>query len=121
MDKEFVTYKQALALEDLGFNEKCLAYFDYYGKIVELCLKDSDWDGCGQDAPLKQQVLRWFRQKHNLIGLIEGGYDSYKNVYSYVIWKGSNDDWLYYYWDSYEEAENACIDKLIEILKLNKL
>jgi len=121
MEKEFVTYKQALALEDLGFNEKCLAYFDYYGKIVELCLKDSDWDGCGQDAPLKQQVLRWFREKRNLIGIIEGGYTEGKNVFSYVIWRESNDDWTYDYFDSYEQAENIVIDKLIEIVKqLNK-
>jgi hypothetical protein len=110
MENEFVTYEHALALKELGFDWATYQHYDSHTK--EICDIFKDFS-----APLKQQVLRWFREKHNLIGLIEGGYDSYKNVYSYVIWKGSNDDWLYYYWDTYEEAENACIDKLIEIVK----
>jgi hypothetical protein len=112
MEKEFVSYEQALALKKLGFEWQTLNFFDSTTRDFW------NWDYFPDiNAPLKQQVFRWFREKHNLIGLIEGGYDNGKNVYSYVIWKGSYDDWLYYYWETYEEAENACIDKLIEIVK----
>jgi hypothetical protein len=33
MTKEFVTYKQALALKELGFNEPCFVSVDSEGKI----------------------------------------------------------------------------------------
>jgi hypothetical protein len=116
MDKEFVTYEQALALEDLGFNEKCLAYFDYYGKIVELCLKDSDWDGCGQDAPLKQHVLRWFREKYNADFYISRSLPNVinKDIYFIVL----NDLWAPNdSYKNYEDAESRLIDNLIELAK----
>jgi hypothetical protein len=116
LEREFCSYEQALALEDLGFNEKCLAYFDYYGKIVELCLKDSDWDGCGQDAPLKQHVLRWFREKYDISVYIT------RNIHfvdDNTKWKPvvSNIYYPQLTFDTYEKAENAAIDKLIELAK----
>jgi hypothetical protein len=117
MNKEFVTYEQALSLKELGFDEECIGGFtkifpfkDKYRFYIE------DLD-CAIPCPTKQHLFRWFRENHNIIGLIEGGYDNGKNLFTYVIWQGSFDDWLDAYWDTYEEAENACIDKLIEILK----
>ena len=65
-------------------------------------------------------VLRWFRDKYNLIGLIEGGYDNGNNLFTYVIWQVSFDNYIDTYWKTYEEAEQECLDKLIEIIK-NKL
>lgn len=112
MENEFVTYKIAATLEKLGFNEKCFAYFDYYGKRVELCLKDYNWDGCGQDAPLKQQVFRWFRERY---GISHSIYMYNNKIVANV--SGNNYGSLIYEIASYEEAENACIDKLIEIAK----
>jgi len=60
-------------------------------------------------APLKQQVFRWFREK----------YDAHmhpsrlmRNIY--IVRYG---DWDSEAFKTYEEAENACIDKLIEIAK----
>lgn len=117
MEKEFVSFDQAVALKELGFDEDCVAYFEELNIICYTQVNQSNLINGAVVAPLKQQIFRWFREKYNLIALIEGGYDSYKNVYSYVIWKGSDDDWLYYYWETYEEAENACIDKLIELAK----
>jgi hypothetical protein len=118
MEREFISYEQALALKKLGFDEMCFGF--YRSPSVELmhCRNREGWMGNQVvAAPLKQQVLRWFRDKYNLIGLVEGGYTEGKNVFSYVIWRGSFDDWIDTYWSTYEEAENACIDKLIEIAK----
>jgi hypothetical protein len=132
MEKEFVTYAQALTLKELGFDERCLIKSEHTKKCVEkerpggcqLHNLHCGYPDCTIDKtitpiplPLKQQVFRWFRETRNLIGLIEGGYDNGKNMFSYVIWRGSFDDWIDTYWDTYEEAENACIDKLIEIAK----
>ena len=123
MEKEFVTYEQALSLKELGFDEKCLTY--YYNEIlvftpIPSLNTNSFWVGKDNNfitVPLKQQVFRWFREKYNIIGIIEGGYTDGKNVFSYVIWQESDDDWTDDIYDTYEEAENACIDKLIELVK----
>ncbi len=121
MKNEFVTYEQALDLKKLGFNEECLGSWnlptsDFY---YNPCPSKFESDDVIQ-LPLKQQVFKWFREKHNVIGLIEGGYTEGKNVFSYVIWRESDDDWTYDYYDDYEKVENMLIDKLIEVLRQKK-
>jgi hypothetical protein len=112
MENEFVTYEQALALKELGFEWQTLNFFDSTTRDFW------NWDYFPDiNAPLKQQVFRWFREKYNIIGIIEGGYTEGKNVFSYVIWQGHLDDWTDAIFNTYEEAENRCIDKLIEIAK----
>ena len=80
------------------------------------------------EAPLKQQVLRLFREKYdyhivitntNGLGKSKGfGYEiSIQNSNDIIAEYGSiyvpNEPWL----NTYEEAESACIDKLIELVK----
>ena len=107
MEKEFVTYEQSLALKELGFDEDCFAGYDTFG---DLWIGYNSTDGIEfnpsyyNKAPLKQQVFRWFREKYDLFISIT----HYGNGYSI------NDLRRF---DTYEEAENACIDKLIEIAK----
>ena len=75
-----------------------------------------------------QQVLRFFREKYdyhivitntNGLGKSKGfGYEiSIQNSNNIIAEYGSiyvpNEPWL----NTYEEAENACIDKLIELVK----
>ncbi len=114
MEKEFVTYEQAVALKELGFDDMCFAF--YRSPIIELmrCRNSEPWMGNSVvSAPLKQQVFRWFREKYEIHGFIIH--------YSRVMFKwciDSGDDFEESIkLDTYEEAENACIDKLIEIAK----
>lgn len=71
-------------------------------------------------APLYQQAFRWFREKHSLIGLVEGGYDKGKNIFTYVIWDDFKDEVCEKYFSSYEEAELVCLKKLTKIVKSKK-
>lgn len=108
LESEFVTYEQALALKELGFNEYCVGFFYkpnliWYEEINQSNLIDGE-----VVAPLKQQVLRWFRDKYGLDGFV---FNSGDNKYSFNI----SDN--YFLNTTYEEAENACIDKLISICK----
>lgn len=109
MNKEFVGYTQALALKELGFDEPCFGYYDeggnLYTEMVEV-LK----------APLYQQAFRWFREKHDLEHeiLYDLGNDLTNKVYLYSIYVTDNRSEEY---KTYEEAESACLDKLIEIVK----
>lgn len=168
MNKEFVTYEQALALKELGFDEPCFAYYllpeiertgdillHYCSRGKEI-IRNNDWSWVYENFPsfrkyLKaehcytystnssrlmasaqtyQQAFRWFREKHNL-------------RISFAYWNGYNDalpDYMQYkyecfvippndssitvrgkdnrvYFDTHEEAESECLNKLIEIVK----
>jgi hypothetical protein len=143
MNKEFVTYEIALALKGLGFNEECMAHCMGYGKgeIENGTYKiehtqifyPNDWITSDDVAeklnlhcfhmckiPLKQQVFRWFREKYNQNSFIELVYQD-RIKYDYVLYVNKKEEECENYGDgpfiTYEEAENACIDKLIEIVK----
>jgi hypothetical protein len=118
MIKEFVPYTEALALKELGFDEPCFGWYSKDGTFYEG--KMTIHQGL-LSAPLYQQAFRWFREKYNLIGLVEGGYDNGKNIFTYVIWNDFKDSIVDDYYQTYEEAELACISKLIEIVKQQKL
>jgi hypothetical protein len=126
MDKEFVSYEQALALKELGFDEPCLSYYNNKSKLTFNANNNpvsKDWLWVGNEclpidmilSPLKQQIFEWFREKYGLYHIIHcpikdvsvftiTGFDI-PSVHSDVELK------------SYKEAENACIDKLIELAK----
>jgi hypothetical protein len=72
-------------------------------------------------APLYQQAFRWFREKklHNTFpSVIQTR--SWATLYRIVEWHPSNDSTSIIesgYYNTYEEAELACLNKLIEIVK----
>ena len=116
MKKEFVPYEQALLLKELGFDEPCLgAYYQKELRIVHLESKPTQLDYIIL-APLYQQVFRWFREKHNLKSCImfRTNMEDNKEYYDWLI-KGQ--EVVYRHFNTYEEAELACLKKLIEITK----
>ncbi len=127
MEDLFVTYEQALALKELGFNEKCFAaYRDsewighdgpnsryFHAQLFSNSMFDDDQqEYCS--APLKSQVFKWFRDDHKIQSLVE---EYLLNTYMYTIDDGINSDISIVGFEPYEKAESACIDQLIEILK----
>jgi hypothetical protein len=72
-------------------------------------------------SPLYQQAFRWFREKYHIIGEVKfkGGTTTKTAWYDYIIY--SEIDWddknPNEQWKKYEEAELACLNKLIEIVK----
>jgi hypothetical protein len=129
MEKEFVTYEQSLALKELGFNEKCMGYFDVrlehqIGNFDFTEIKGYD-ESIAALSPLKQQVFRWFREKYNLYSAVNVDQTT-EPKFAYCISSYWHDA-LSWGWDTiifnsdlyyeYEEAENACIDKLIKLTK----
>ena len=128
MKEHFVTYEQALALKELGFDEECLAYFN--DKEFKYCLEDelvknslmsnSNSPIFYITIPLKQQVFKFFRDKfnqHSFIELVED--DGIK--YDYCLYVDKSPEECIDFGDgphnTNEEAENACIDKLIQLFK----
>lgn len=125
MNKEFVSYDQALKLKELGFDEPCFGYYNNLGNYVEDYGKtNSNCNKLGMygkycTAPLYSQIFRWFREKHNLISNIDClhyGCTLEMNTFIYKIVEKTGSG-TYDIYDTYEEAELACLEKLIEIVK----
>jgi hypothetical protein len=128
MNKEFIPYTEALALKELGFNEPCLGAF--IGKELKIFSFSNDLKGYTNDANLiigaatYQQAFRFFREKYNLTW--EHQFDD-SNISLYVGEIAYPDNNLDFFkiieveYDGYnkahEEAELACLIKLIEIVK----
>lgn len=130
MDKEFIPYEQALELKELGFDE----YFqDYYyssrGDLSYLSPYEK-FNKTHMSAPLYQQAFRWFREKYDIYYSIdrECSQHDFKWGYNWSLynWTGIFDEYLTsapdapvgeWMYNTYEEAELACLKKLIEIVK----
>ena len=121
MNKEFIPYEQALELKELGFDEPCFATYEF-GKIhinefkndcpYELCLKTKVFP-----APTFSQAFRWFREKYDLFCWVEKFHKD--ETYIFQI-PPANFTKIQGHYTTYEEAELACLKKLIEIVKSNK-
>ena len=117
MNKEFIPYEQALELKELGFDELCLKY--YLKEKGEWIVSD-DYDG-GHFvlAPLYQQAFRWFREKYGIMYTVHNNIENWKNTF-HGAYSKINSNYESDYTDdyaTYEEAELACLKKLIEIVK----
>ena len=117
MNKEFVPNEQALALRELGFDEPC---FGYYGshQIYFWTVKTAghyDNDNNALPAPLYQQAFRFFREKYKLRSTIIPYWIG--DTYMTIIEGKMIDEIEPKQFQTYEEAELACLIKLIEIVK----
>ena len=128
MKKEFIPYEQALALKELGFNEPCIAIYSnanpktglYTLKKYRLKLiKQASQKDKGVKAPLYQQAFRWFRDEHGIYYVIEG---SKKFGFQHTIYdeKETYEIKSEKTYNTYEESELNCLDKLIEMAHPNK-
>lgn len=97
--EELVTYEQALSLKQLGFDGNYYYLFDtdkrlIYGDVV------FEHNDKYIPAPLKQQAFKFFREKYEI---------SQSVLLSCYLLADSSE------YKTHEEAEDACINKLIEI------
>ena len=117
MEKEFVPYELALRMKALGFDEKCIMHW-WKGKLSYYQM--GDFSPTHTSAPLYQQAFRWFREKHNLWAyqIPWSG-----NMYCMQIWRLIEDSETVktiqdrVIMNTWEEAELACLEKLLEIIE----
>ena len=114
MEKEFIPYELALRMKALGFNEPCMAS------------KDMNNDKGLIQLPLYQQAFRWFREKYFYISYVCAPYKEHDELYfrirhiGDVLNEGQLESCESRVYNTYEEAELACLEKLIEIVKQSK-
>ena len=140
MEKEFIPYELALRMKALGFNENCYRVGNPNGAIVWRFMDVAGVEGVGIDdilqvefderwvqIPTFSQAFRWFRENHNLhaepytvdMGAIEYCFqirDLYSEKYIYDNFVGAGGSY-HGTFDTPEEAELACLEKLIEIVE----
>lgn len=143
MKEQFVTYKIALALRELGFDEPCMARYEVrtneltevmFPKLQMFVRTDSQeefsWQICS--APLYQQVFDWFIKKHNMFidifkwsvkyyvndELLSPRFlfdiDTYGEYSDDLIYQSINDELKY---ASYYDTREAAILKTIYLIK----
>ena len=112
MSKEFIPYEEAQALKELGFDEECFKWViekdkgDYiYYPLYDFPIDEKG----GVPCPLYQQAFRWFREEHGLQITIHPNKWCEISRDGYVLKDTKTFDT--------EEAELACLRKLIEIVK----
>ena len=126
MEKEFVNYEMALALKELGFDEPCFTYYyNITGKLRTNLSIDINNDmnymlnkklGITL-APTFSQAFRFFREKYKM-AIIN---PDWNNKFKYEIFNLHllNQGVLFTKsgFENYEEAELACLQKMIETIK----
>jgi hypothetical protein len=119
LEKDFVPPQESLVLKELGFDKPCLMYWNDFGKTsmnrFQLLNNIDEWCQDYIEAPTLSQAFRWFRKKYKLSGLVEIG----THEYSFIIFDEEKDSRKITSSinGTYEEAELACLRKLIEIIK----
>jgi hypothetical protein len=145
LEEEFVTDTQAIELKKLGIQFAPLAAYTNDDGHLDICfdyiVKNNLSPEQYTDTPLKQQAFRWFRRKHLLNSLIfndDGDIQDCNLRFNYEIRPiiYSHDDAMYsdidydlddeiesdcivgdYNYRTFDEAQDACLDALIEIIK----
>ena len=145
LEEEFVTDTQAIELKKLGIQFAPLAAYTNDDGHLDICfdyiVKNKVSPEQDTDTPLNQQALRWFRRKHLLNSLIfndDGDIQDCNLRFNYEIRPiiYSHDDAMYsdidydlddeiesdcivgdYNYRTFDEAQDACLDALIEIIK----
>ena len=119
--KDFAPYQQSLELKELGFDEPCLATID---QTEYIHIKGTKYPirgaMCYMDTPCPtySQAFRFFREKYDLFCWIEKFHKD--ETYIFQI-PPANFTKIQGHFETYEEAELACLEKLIEIVEENEL
>lgn len=139
MIKDFTTYQQALKLKALGFDEPCFGRWWFNAGIhklneEELEIIKSYYFGLPEYyilAPTFSQAFRFFREKYQIFPeVLTDCTTEPKFVYTYKTFYGNPKDLTEQEWGwennigqysdlyrTYEEAELACLNKLITLIK----
>ena len=131
MENEFVTYPLALRMKALGFDERCLAmYKNNIGVGVSLITTIEDKEDIPSasifyiKAPTWQSAFRWFREQKGL--WVQFAYDNddpdIEGMYWYITAAFQYGIGPLFFHDlasfkTYEEAQEACLIKLCEIVE----
>lgn len=125
MKNLFITFEQSQKIKSLGFNEPCLGFYDEFNNnTVVFGLSEGS-----NNAPTYQQAFKFIRDKYdkNVVIFSDGfqwtfdlRWKDEQELSSYPGVKFPKKEIDRVMFDTYEDAESTCLDKLIEIISDNK-
>jgi hypothetical protein len=118
MNREFTPYDRALKLKQLGFDEECFGVYNDDKTFHEIksfySINFSNNIEGSILAPLFSQAFRFFREKYDLHGAVRkrngNGNIYFEQIFDEDVLQNGP-------FDTYKEAELACLDRLIEIVE----
>lgn len=137
LDEQFVPYKLALKLKELGFDERCIATYrkdackgnpfkynlDYHTKVQldrNLCPKNSEYVNDWVSAPLWQQAFDFFEEKYGLYSDIKCcNTKIIIGSFQVNISKMNERKYYFYGFEDKKDAKLSCLKKLIKLTKNN--
>lgn len=127
MDKLFVNFELSMVLKQLKFNTPCFRYYSIAGNLCENNLFTFYQNSMGGKidshiaAPLYQQVIDWFREKHNIVINVMLYYKVDKGSWSFELEEyGSHETYKdiskYDKHKTYYESLNKAIEEAIKLI-----
>jgi hypothetical protein len=110
MENEFAPYELAVKLKALGFDEPCFGFYSN-GELIYNTFTNNEMQRFRYAAPTFSQAFRLFREKYGLCNFIKFSGDGFCSGWEDL----GNNEHGFENFKTYEEAELACLDKLIEI------
>ena len=99
-----------MALKELGFDEPCFTFYWDNAVMYNSIYNPHNYNRNNEiSTPLYQQAFRWFRENY--------GVHMYTTKYDETKWWIEWGTWTSEVFNSFEEAELACLKKLIDIVK----
>ena len=115
MKNKFIRFDQAVELKKLGFNEPCLAYYTIHPHFIFEQVENASREEEKLFAPLFQDAFEWFRKFKLSVNIHDLRDDFEVEIIEWTL----GDDRLIHFLDqpylTYREAEEAAVNKLIEI------
>lgn len=128
MKNLFIPYELALIAKEKGFNEPCLARYDI-DKTISQTNIESNSNGFNEQvtndnllvmvaSPLYQQIIDWFREKHNIHFEIRITYTAKYSTYSFCLMRMKGDLYLETpcKGGKYYEALNKAIEEAFKLI-----
>ena len=121
---QIVSYEQAQKLKKLGFDWKLLEFFNKAEKLESKVILNCECNKCITEledlfrniaqgnivsAPSIAHALKWFRDEKGIKCYVINGESNMGTYYFNDEWDGTIE------YATYEEAESALLDKLIEL------
>ena len=118
MINDFVSFRQAEELSNLGFNYRCFASYGYKSKAISISMDGHD---SRIIAPTYSYAFDWMRDHAKMFPTIETFFDegmmfgfNIGVVDDQGVVSKKNRDCLY---ESYREAQSECLDDMINMFK----
>ncbi len=121
MQKLFIPYELAVIAKEKGFDEPCIAVY-LEDKKLYLCGYSNKTNGTL--TPLYQQIIDWFREKHNTVINVYANASGYLFEFHDSALKGGTHRYDSGFdgpnaggcWDNYYEALNKAIEESFKLI-----